>query len=184
MPDQELYNFPEGPIQCALTKDQVNAYYSLQVSCPAQCAPGSLWAKQKAQYIKVYTTPLAGAGFQIVKRATLNGRIRSSTRFRFVSTTNNGARSGKRGYFKLEEGGCTLGNPFMPSQEVYLHRLLCFMYRAPPPPHQDVEACHMCENRLCLAPWHLMWAPHGTNIKGGIAHKRNRHRYHPYEATQ
>ena len=112
------------------------------------------------------------------------GILQGSTRFRFVATTINGARGGKKGYFKLREGGCTLGNEFMPSQEIYLHRLLCFMYRGPPPQGQGLEVCHICENRMCLAPWHLVWAQHEANIKGGLVHMRNRHRYHPYEAAQ
>lgn len=112
------------------------------------------------------------------------GLLHGSTRFRFVAKTSNGAKSGKRGYFKLKEGGCSSGHIHMPSQEIYSHRLLCFMYKGPPPEGQDIVCCHMCENRMCLAPWHLFWAPHRANLQGGIVHKKNRHRYHPYGVAE
>lgn len=71
----------------------------------------------------------------------------------------------------------------MPSQEVHLHRLLCFMSRGGSPPGQNTEACHMCDNGMCLAPWHPVWAPHGANIKGGMVHNKKGHKYHPHVAT-
>lgn len=112
------------------------------------------------------------------------GVLQGSSVLRFKPISTKGLKGGKWGYFMLKEGGCSLGHQHMPSQEIHLHRLLCFMYRGPPPPGQNIEACHMCENRMCLAPWHLVWAPHGANIKGGMVHKRNRHKYHPYEAAE
>lgn len=77
MSDQVVYTFPEEPIPSTLTEDQVYDYYSLQVTCPTQCAPGTLWAKQKAQYTNVYTTPVVGAPFKLVKKITVDVRMKS-----------------------------------------------------------------------------------------------------------
>lgn len=73
----------------ALTNDQVNAYYSLSVACPTQCATDTLWAWQRDQYMSLHQA-------------------------------SNWIR------------------------------------------------CQNCEE---------------DNIKGGLVHKRNRHRYHPYGAA-
>ena len=101
-----------------------------------------------------------------------------SGRFRFLR--RGGGSGGKAGSFKLREYGITLvGGVDLPCQETYVSRLLCYMYRGPPPSH-ELEACHMCENRMCLAPWHLVWASHKNNLKGYGVHKKNRRLYHPY----
>jgi hypothetical protein len=71
-----------------------------------------------------------------------------------------------------------------PTHPEFWTRCLVPTTSGPPPQGQDLEVCHICENRMCLAPWHLVWSQHEDNIKGGLVHKRNRHRYHPYEAAQ
>lgn len=71
----------------------------------------------------------------------------------------------------------------LPCQEVYVSRLLCYMYRGPPP-SPELEACHVCELRMCMAPWHLDWHTHQSNTQGYFVHKMNRERYHPYHQPQ
>ena len=104
-----------------------------------------------------------------------------ASKFKFKSV--KAGRGGKIGYFKLKELGLTMGNMFVPAQEVYLNWLLCFMYRGPPT-SPGLEACHMCDNNMCLAPWHMVWATHKQNMKAAFTHKRNRHKYHPYGMPQ
>ena len=76
-----------------------------------------------------------------------------------------------------------VGGVPLPCQEIYLHRLLCWMYRGPPA-GPSLEVCHMCEKKLCLAPWHLVWDTHQQNILGHFVHKKDRRRYHPYNLQQ
>lgn len=97
-------------------------------------------------------------------------------RFKFVRK-GRGGQGGKGGCMKLRQGGCDQG---LPSQELYISRLLCYMYSGPPDPNQVLEACHLCENGMCMAPWHLVWASHKNNIKGHHVHSQNRKKYHPY----
>ena len=82
-------------------------------------------------------------------------------------------------YFMLKQHGCSSEGEAIPAQEVHVHRLLCFMYRGPPA-HEGLEACHLCEKRSCLAPWHLCWATHGENIKAAWVHKKDKSQYHPF----
>jgi hypothetical protein len=49
---------------------------------------------------------------------------------------------------------------------------------------KDVKACHLCELRMCMAPWHLAWHTHQSNTLGHFVHKKNRKRYHPYPPPQ
>ena len=101
-----------------------------------------------------------------------------SGRFRFVK--RGGGRGPKAGTFKLKQYGISFpGGVDLPCQEVYMPRLFCYMYRGPPA-SPGLETCHLCENRMCLAPWHLVWGTHRENTKGYFVHKRNRHHYHPY----
>ena len=39
----------------------------------------------------------------------------------------------------------------------YLHRLICWLFHGPPPSMLMV-ASHLCHNRLCVNPLHIMWA--------------------------
>lgn len=99
-----------------------------------------------------------------------------SGRFRYVK---RGAGA-KAGSIKLRRYGTSLvGGVDIPSQEIYVSRLLCYIYRGPPP-SQELEACHLCENRMCMAPWHLVWDSRQNNMKGYYVHKKNRKHYHPY----
>lgn len=121
----------------------------------------------------LFTQCLVPTGY----RATLG---RFSNRFRFVPKGKGSKRGAKAGCFKLRASGCGLeGGQPLPPQEIYISRLLCYMYRGPPPP-LAFEACHLCENRMCLAPWHLVWDSHQQNIKGYFVHKKDRREYHPY----
>ena len=100
-------------------------------------------------------------------------------RFRFVKK-GGGPRGAKAGSIKLKECGISLvGGVDLPCQEIYVSRLLCYMYRGPPP-SPELEACHLCENRMCMAPWHLVWDSHQSNISAYFVHKKNRKHYHPY----
>lgn len=101
-----------------------------------------------------------------------------SGRFKFVKKGGRD-RGAKVGCMKLKRHACGGG---VPAQEVYISRLLCYMYRGPPP-EPGLEACHLCENRMCMAPWHLVWASHSNNMKGYHVHKRNRKAYHPYPSV-
>lgn len=101
-----------------------------------------------------------------------------SARFRFVK--RGGGSGAKAGSIKLKEYGISLpGGVDLPNQEVFVSRLLCFMYRGPPA-GPELEVCHLCENRMCMAPWHLVWDSHQSNIKGYYVHKKNMKHYHPY----
>lgn len=102
-------------------------------------------------------------------------------RFKFKKMAQG--RGAKVGCMKLKERGITSGNLEFPPGELYISRLLCYMYRGPPP-SPLLEACHMCENRMCLAPWHLAWDSHSSNLKGAKVHKRNMRAYHPYAPPQ
>lgn len=91
-----------------------------------------------------------------------------------------GGTGAKAGSIKLREHGMAfVGGQLLPCQEVYMSRLLCYMYRGPPP-SPELESCHLCENRMCMAPWHLVWDSHSSNMKGYWVHRKNRQHYHPY----
>lgn len=95
--------------------------------------------------------------------------------------------------FKLQPHGRTQGIPKCPNrgyikvkgwgfgdndQEFYLHRLLCYMYRGPPPsPHHVVG--HLCHHKLCLCPWHLNWILQSENVQMGYDHAHHRDYAHP-----
>lgn len=106
-----------------------------------------------------------------------------SGRFRHVR--KGSGRGAKAGCIKLKQHGITVavGTMALPCQEVYVSRLLCYMYRGPPP-SPELEACHVCELRMCMAPWHLDWHTHQSNTQGYFVHKMNRERYHPYHQPQ
>lgn len=88
-------------------------------------------------------------------------------------------RDAKAGRMKLRPHGIDLlDGALLPDQEVYISRLLCYMYRGPPA-NPTLEACHMCENQMCLAPWHMCWATRSSNKRGHDAHRGTRKRYHP-----
>jgi hypothetical protein len=42
----------------------------------------------------------------------------------------------------------------------------------------------MCENKVCVAAWHLVWATQGANLKGHHVHKRNKRSYKEYQTGQ
>lgn len=89
----------------------------------------------------------------------------------------------KAGRMKLRPGGIRLGEGWvLPGREVYISRLLCYMYRGPPA-SPTLEACHMCENQLCLAPWHLCWDSRSSNARGHHVHKRDMRQYHSYNLS-
>lgn len=56
--------------------------------------------------------------------------------------------------------------------EIYLHRLICFMYRGPPPSPAHV-AGHLCHHKACLCPWHLEWMTQSANVQMGKDHRRH-----------
>lgn len=88
-----------------------------------------------------------------------------------------GKRGGKAGYIKVKQYGFQQesGLP-MPGEEIYLHKLLCFMYRGPGPAKEEVS--HVCENKLCMAPWHMRWVTHQQNMEGYHVHRADRTQYH------
>lgn len=106
-----------------------------------------------------------------------------SGRFRHVR--KGSGRGAKAGCIKLKQHGITVavGTMALPCQEVYISRLLCCMYRGPPP-SPELEACHVCELGMCMAPWHLDWHTHQSNTQGYFVHKNSRRRYHPYHQPQ
>lgn len=67
----------------------------------------------------------------------------------------------KKGYLKVKAGHWLFGQPF-PCSELYLHQVLCFMYRGPPTNPGHI-VLHLCETKLCLCPWHVMWGTRGEN---------------------
>jgi hypothetical protein len=66
---------------------------------------------------------------------------------------------------------------FLPAQELYLHKVLCYMYRGPPPQGHAGQVNHLCENRMCLAPWHMRWGDQQANLVGYHVHKKHRTQY-------
>jgi hypothetical protein len=94
-------------------------------------------------------------------------------------------RGDNAGCIKLKQYGISLGGGLvdLPCEEVYISRLLCYMYRGPPP-GPELEACHLCEFRMCIAPRPLAWHTHQDNTLGYFVHKKNRKRYHPYPQPQ
>lgn len=58
----------------------------------------------------------------------------------------------------------TLGEGLSPTNpcKEYGHRIICFLFNGPPPPHMD-QVSHRCHNKECLNPSHLVWATHKTN---------------------
>lgn len=107
-------------------------------------------------------------------RSLVNG----SSTWKFKGVSRGGgyypSRSMKAGYLKVKESGFA---PGLPAQEIYLQQLLCFMFWGPcPGPGQG--ACHVCENSLCVAPWHLVWGSQEVNSRGYHVHRRHRARYY------
>lgn len=80
-----------------------------------------------------------------------------------------------RAYFVLLEGGLDegLGQGLGNDKECYLHRLLCFLYHGPSP-HPDHVVGHLCDNKLCICPWHLAWMTQAENVQMGKGRKRKR----------
>lgn len=135
----------------------------------------SLWAIPHPTQPHLFTKCLIPANFATM----LHG---FSQRFRYVRKGEG--RGGKAGKMKLKEYGMRLiGGVEIPCEEIFVARLLCYMYRGPPA-SPELEACHMCEKSLCMAPWHLVWDTHQSNIKGYYVHKKNKKNYHPYGNAQ
>lgn len=80
------------------------------------------------------------------------------------------SKSLRKGYIKAKEGTFGPG-----SQEVYVHRLICYLYNGPPPADKPM-AGHRCENKLCICPWHLWWMSTSENQLRAHA-KRKRHQF-------
>lgn len=88
------FGFPLGEILCDdLTWDQLQDYYSVERTFLDQCAPGTLWAKQKELFYRCHTTEIpAGSGFQKNKIANLNAKQQSISEgagidYKFESST-------------------------------------------------------------------------------------------------
>jgi hypothetical protein len=107
-------------------------------------------------------------------RSLVNG----SSTWKFKGVSRGGgyypSRSMKAGYLKVKESGFA---PGLPAQEIYLQQLLCFMFWGPCP-QPGLGACHVCENSLCVAPWHLVWGSQEVNSRGYHVHRRHRARYY------
>lgn len=84
-------------------------------------------------------------------------------------------------YITVKEGAFG-GN----SKSFYLHTLLCFLYRGPPPPlplgQARWVAGHICHHKACIAPWHIIWMSDSHNVKMGKVHKRKRDYAPPFVA--
>ena len=77
-------------------------------------------------------------------------------------------RSKSMGYLKLRAEA--VADPPL-TREVYLHKLICYMYKGPPP-HDKPLAGHLCEHKLCFCPWHLDWMDHKENMERYLSKKR------------
>lgn len=86
------------------------------------------------------------------------------------------SRSSKAAYLKVRQHGFSPGEG-IPAREVYFHWVLCFMFRGPCPQGTPHRVMHVCDNKLCLAPWHLQWGDQSTNMKAYHVHKRHRTQY-------
>lgn len=93
-------------------------------------------------------------------------------RFRWQAHGRQGhkGRGANAGYIKVREQGLYQRVPW---REFFLHQLLCWMYRGPPP-DGGLEVCHMCQKKTCVAPWHLVWGTGSENALGHVQHKRKR----------
>ena len=63
-----------------------------------------------------------------------------------------------------------MGFDWQNENELYLHRLICYMYRGPPN-DPSLVAGHICHHKACLCPWHLEWMPQSKNVLMGYSHK-------------
>ena len=54
----------------------------------------------------------------------------------------------------------------------YGHRLVLYLIFGPPPPSEQAgpwECCHMCCNKSCLNPFHLVWGTRRHNLANAMA---------------
>jgi hypothetical protein len=78
MMDIDDVQFPETIIQCDyLTREAIQAYFSLNVANPDQCAPGTLWDKQQKAYFQSYSSPPMGSGFKQQKDKNLREKYKT-----------------------------------------------------------------------------------------------------------
>ena len=82
-------------------------------------------------------------------------------RLALVPPYTSKSKSLNRGYLKVIEGDWLFGLPF-PCSELFLHQVLCFMYRGPPT-DPDHVVLHLCGHKLCLCPWHMLWGTRGEH---------------------
>lgn len=59
------------------------------------------------------------------------------------------------------------------TKDVYVHRLLCYMYRGPAE-QPGLVAGHLCEHKNCVCPWHLQYMTDGENKARAYARQKGK----------
>ena len=98
--------------------------------------------------------------------------LKANPMFKLVTNGSGaGQESSSKGYLRLMANA--VPTCFPNTHEVYLHRLLCFLYNGPPPDGKPWVG-HLCGHKLCLCPWHLAWMDNSENLKRYHAKKKRR----------
>lgn len=82
------------------------------------------------------------------------------------ASSHGNFRNHNEGYL-LVHLGTTAGGPANKRRKFeFCHRLVLYLIFGPPPASEDNvawECCHICSNKTCLNPVHLVWGTKGDN---------------------
>ncbi len=98
----------------------------------------------------------------------INSWVASQHVFLIKWKTDKGWRSQSRsaGYVAVKAGAW--GDN---TRSFYLHKLICYARRGPPPSDSYV-AHHLCHHKLCLNPEHIIWVTKKVDKQVSIVHKQ------------
>ncbi len=189
IPDWHVLSKPSTQVPSWLQAEQphqgptwwrgVASYWEgLLARCPGLAGPNKVDKLLGGLGVDVHPTQPALHTKCIIPRG-LRRFLQGNTMFREKKVERGAchtSKSSRASYLKLKKHGFSAGEG-LPPEEIYFHWVPCYMYRGPPEQGTPLRVVHLCENKLCLAPWHMDWGDQSRNMKGYHVHKRHRAQY-------